>query len=192
MEHRRVFWGLMIGLALGLMILVARHDEATIAGLGLDEFSALIIKVSLLVFLGGAALMLFRHRLTAALEAALVGLLIGLILAAGYTYRGELRQVADRMLAEVIPGRPAARGKTVVATTHDLACASQRFHQVLALNRAVIAYGPSDLALDADVLARAYGGQLLVLGGRTVVIDDAHHHDEPAPGERHFHEQGPD
>lgn len=83
----------------------------------------------------------------------------------------------------------ADRGKTVIATTHDLACASQRFHQVLALNRSVIAYGASDLALDADVLARAYGGQLLVLDGRTVVIDDAHHHDEPAPGERHFHEE---
>ena len=84
----------------------------------------------------------------------------------------------------------AARGKTVVATTHDLACAAQRFQQVLAVNRTVIAYGPSNLVLDADVLARAYGGHLLVLEGRTVVMDDAHHHDDPAPGERHFHDQG--
>ena len=84
----------------------------------------------------------------------------------------------------------AARGKTVVATTHDLACAAQRFQQVLAVNRTVVAYGPSEIVLDADVLARAYGGHLLVLGGGTVVLDDAHHHDEAAPGERHFHEQG--
>ncbi len=84
----------------------------------------------------------------------------------------------------------AARGKTVVATTHDLACAAQRFHRVLAVNRTVVAYGASNLVLDADVLARAYGGHLLVLEGRTVVLDDAHHHDEPAPGERHFHDQG--
>ena len=27
-----------------------------------------------------------------------------------------------------------------------------------------------------------------VLDGRTVVLDDAHHHDEAAPGERHFHD----
>ena len=84
----------------------------------------------------------------------------------------------------------AARGKTVVATTHDLACAAGRFQQVLAVNRTVVAYGPSNLVLDADVLAAAYGGHLLVIEGRTVVLDDAHHHDDAAPGERHFHEQG--
>jgi hypothetical protein len=27
-----------------------------------------------------------------------------------------------------------------------------------------------------------------VLGGQSVLLDDAHHHDEAAPGERHFHE----
>jgi manganese/iron transport system ATP-binding protein len=82
----------------------------------------------------------------------------------------------------------ATRGKTVVATTHDLACAAQRFQQVLAVNRTVVAYGPSDIVLDEDVLARAYGGHILVLGGRTMLLDDAHHHDDAAPGERHFHE----
>ncbi len=84
----------------------------------------------------------------------------------------------------------AARGKTVVATTHDLACAAERFQQVLAINRTVIAYGPSNIVLDAGVLEQAYGGHLLVLEGRTVVLDDAHHHDDAAPGERHFHDQG--
>ena len=83
----------------------------------------------------------------------------------------------------------AQRGKTVVATTHDLACAAQRFQQVLAVNRTVVAYGPSNIVLDADVLAAAYGGHLLVLEGRTVILDDAHHHDDAAPGERHFHER---
>ncbi len=85
----------------------------------------------------------------------------------------------------------ADRGKTVVATTHDLACAAGRFQQVLAVNRTVVASGPSELVLDADVLAAAYGGHLLVLGGNTVVLDDAHHHDDAHPGERHFHEAGP-
>ncbi len=83
----------------------------------------------------------------------------------------------------------AARGKTVVATTHDLACVSQRFQQVMAINRTVVAHGASNLVLDADVLARAYGGHLLVVDGATVLLDDAHHHDAAAPGERHFHDQ---
>ena len=69
----------MIGLALGLLILVAHHDREAIAGLPIDDFSALIIKVSLLVFLGGAVLALFRHRLSAALEAMLFWALIGLL-----------------------------------------------------------------------------------------------------------------
>ena len=84
----------------------------------------------------------------------------------------------------------ARSGKTVVATTHDLACAAHRFQRVLAVNRTVIAHGPASLILDPDVLARIYGGHLLVVGGSAVVIDDAHHHDEPAPGESHFHERG--
>ncbi len=82
----------------------------------------------------------------------------------------------------------ARRGRTVVATTHDLACAAARFQRVLAVNRTVVADGPSTLVLDPAVLARAYGGHLLVLGGRTAILDDAHHHDEAAPGEAHFHD----
>src|SRR4051794_1455989 len=52
----------------------------------------------------------------------------------------------------------AKRGKTVVATTHDLATAAERFHQVLAVNRTVVAYGPAEIVLDAEVLARAHRG----------------------------------
>jgi ABC-type Mn2+/Zn2+ transport system ATPase subunit len=82
----------------------------------------------------------------------------------------------------------ARRGKTVVATTHDLACAAQRFQRVAAINRTVIAHGPSSLVLDPSVLARTYGGHLLVLGGQVAVLDDAHHHDQAPAGEAHFHE----
>ena len=84
----------------------------------------------------------------------------------------------------------ARQGKTVVATTHDLACAAQRFQRVAAINRTVVANGPASLVLDPNVLARTYGGHLLVLGSNAVVLDDAHHHDQAAPGEAHFHEGG--
>ncbi len=84
----------------------------------------------------------------------------------------------------------ARRGKTVIATTHDLAGVAQHFGNVLAINRTVMAYGRASLVLDPGVLTRTYGGHLLVLGGQEVVLDDAHHHDDAAPGERHFHEGG--
>jgi ABC-type Mn2+/Zn2+ transport system ATPase subunit len=90
-------------------------------------------------------------------------------------------------LMDILEGE-AKRGKTVIATTHDLACAAQRFQRVAAINRTVIAHGPSSLVLDPEVLARTYGGHVLIVGGQTAILDDAHHHDE-APGERHFHEE---
>lgn len=90
-------------------------------------------------------------------------------------------------LMDLLEGE-ARRGKTVIATTHDLACAAQRFQDVAAINRTVIAHGPSSLVLDPEVLARTYGGHLLFLGGQAVVLDDAHHHDEAAGGEPHYHE----
>ena len=85
----------------------------------------------------------------------------------------------------------ARAGKTVIATTHDLICAAQRFHQAAFLNGRLIAHGPADLVLDQRLLSETYGGHVLILpgdgdGGR-LVIDDAHHHDE-APGERHYHD----
>lgn len=83
----------------------------------------------------------------------------------------------------------AQRGRTVIATTHDLAAASQRFQSVAAINRRVIAHGPASLILDPDILSKTYGGHLLVLGGQTVVIDDAHHHDQAGDGEVHYHEE---
>jgi ABC-type Mn2+/Zn2+ transport system ATPase subunit len=92
-------------------------------------------------------------------------------------------------LMDILDGE-TRRGKTVIATTHDLACAADRFSRVLAVNRRIIAHGPASLVLDPDVLARTYGGHLLLLGGRAVVLDDAHHHEEPAGVERHYHEGG--
>ena len=86
----------------------------------------------------------------------------------------------------------ARAGKTVVATTHDLACAAHRFQEAALVNRRIVASGPAkDLVLDQRLLAETYGGHVLVLPdltGGTLVIDDAHHHDQPAGHEPHYHE----
>lgn len=83
----------------------------------------------------------------------------------------------------------ARAGRTVVATTHDLACAAQRFHQAAFVNGRIVATGPANIVLDPELLAATYGGHVIVLpAGERTVIDDAHHHDEAPPGERHFHD----
>ena len=70
----------------------------------------------------------------------------------------------------------AARGRTVVATTHDLACAAQRFHDVVALAGRVVVHGKAELVLDRAVLEETYGGHLVPLpGGGVVLLDDPHH-----------------
>jgi ABC-type Mn2+/Zn2+ transport system ATPase subunit len=82
----------------------------------------------------------------------------------------------------------ARSGRTVLATTHDLMCVAARFHDVVGVNRSVTGHGPASMVLDTGFLTRTYGGHLLVLEGQAIAIDDAHHHDEPARGEHHFHE----
>jgi ABC-type Mn2+/Zn2+ transport system ATPase subunit len=82
----------------------------------------------------------------------------------------------------------ADRGKSVVATTHDLAAAARHFRSIVAVNRRIVASGSADLVTNAEVLARVYGGHLLMLGDRLGVLDDSHHHDDASGPERHFHE----
>lgn len=85
----------------------------------------------------------------------------------------------------------ARAGKTVIATTHDLICAAQRFQEAAFLNGRLVAQGPAELVLDQKLLSETYGGHVLVLpgdGGR-LVLDDAHHHDDAPTGERHFHDE---
>jgi manganese/zinc/iron transport system ATP- binding protein len=80
-------------------------------------------------------------------------------------------------------------GRTVVATTHDLASAAHHFHQVAFVNGRIVAFGPADLVMDPALLTATYGGHVIVLpAGDRTIIDDAHHHDQSPGGERHFHD----
>ena len=113
MGGRRLLWILLLGLGLALLALIVRHDDGTIAGLESHDFASLAIKIALLVFFGGFVLAMFRQRFSQALEAALFWVVLALVLAAGYSYRTELREIADRILSELVPGRAAQRGTTV-------------------------------------------------------------------------------
>ena len=81
------------------------------------------------------------------------------------------------------------RGRTVVASTHDLAAAAHHFHEVILINGRVVATGPASLLMDREILRETYGGHVVVMPeGEITIIDDAHHHDDAPAGERHFHE----
>lgn len=108
-----ILWLLLIGLALAAIVLIARHDSGTVGPLSTDDFASLAAKIALLVFIGSSALVVFRESIAKALQIVLIWVVIGLALALGYTYRFELRGVYDRVMAEMVPGRAASRGRVV-------------------------------------------------------------------------------
>ncbi len=109
---RRLLWILLAILTAALFVLVIRHG-GNLASLRQYDFSSGTIKAVALLVVGLLVLVSFRQRFTHVLESMLVWLVIVLLLVVGYTYRFELREVADRVLAELIPGRAASRGRSV-------------------------------------------------------------------------------
>jgi aspartyl protease family protein len=112
--RRILFWLLIFGLGLSFAVLVARHDTGNIAGLSTNDFASLAVKILILLFIGSAVLMFFRENFMQALQAALLWVVVGLVLVVGYTYRFELKDVSDRVLSELMPGRAASRGARTV------------------------------------------------------------------------------
>jgi aspartyl protease family protein len=102
----------LLAVLAGVLILVARDDKI-LAGLSQVDLTSLAVKIILIVVIGSFALTLFRERFATALQSALIWVVIALLLAIGYTYRLELQEVSDRVLAELIPGHAATRGRTV-------------------------------------------------------------------------------
>lgn len=110
---RSVLWFL---LAIGLIVLLfvsLEQNGITVMELGTLDPSPLTKNVIVFVLLVVVALGLLRKRFSQAIKAVLVWLALATALAVGYTYRFELREVADRVMAEFIPGHAATRGRTV-------------------------------------------------------------------------------
>jgi len=102
----------MLALGGALMIVVVRNGGA-MAGLDDHQQLSLLYRIGLLILVASALARMFRGRFAAATRMAMMWVAVALVLAIGYTYRFELRDVANRVLAELVPGRAAARGRTV-------------------------------------------------------------------------------
>jgi len=178
-RSRMVLWILLAGLLIALVILVLRHDAGTVGPLTTHEFSSLAYKIALLVFLGGTVLTLFRERFAKALEAAVFWVVVALILALGYTYRFELRDVGERVLSEFIPGRVVTHARTVEIARGN----GGDFSVSAQINGAripmVLDTGASSVVLTRDD-AKAAGLPLEVLA-YTVNIDTANGRARAAP-----------
>ena len=121
MRRDRLLWILLLVLFAALVVLVARHEEGEVAGLGLDQFARLVTLGSIGIVVGLSLLALLRgSRLAEQLQAAALWLVIALLLAVVYTYRVPLQQAGQRVLGELIPGYAVnvadARHVTVAVT----------------------------------------------------------------------------
>jgi ABC-type Mn2+/Zn2+ transport system ATPase subunit len=63
------------------------------------------------------------------------------------------------------------RAVTVLVSTHDLDLASGRFDQVILLNRRLVSAGSPEQVFTEEHLQAAFGGQMVVVNGRAIVVD---------------------
>jgi aspartyl protease family protein len=176
---RRLTWSLLLGVALSLAALIASTDQDAIATLLRHDVGSLVIKIILVVFVGGLVLAMFRERFSKALEAMLFWAVVGLLLVVGYSYRFELRDVADRVIAELIPGYVAGHGRNVEVVRGrggDFAVAA---HVNGARVPMVLDTGASSVVLTQEA-AKAAGLPLEVLT-YTVNVDTANGRTRAAP-----------
>ena len=110
---RRLISLLLAVLAIALCVLLLRGNAAVWSELTALDASSVETRIVALLLLAIVVLALFRQRFPNALQSAAVWALIALVLVLAYTYRFELRDVSDRVLAELIPGRAVSRGHTV-------------------------------------------------------------------------------
>ena len=176
--RRRFLWFVLAILAALVLVLLIQRDDA-LPVLDPADLSSLTVKIVALVFVGALALAFFRERLSHALEAALVWVVIALLLIVGYAYRFELRDVADRVMSELVPGHGASRGRVVEIARGK----GGNFSVVAQINSARIAMvldtGATSVVLTQEA-AKAAGLPLEVLA-YTVNVDTANGRARAAP-----------
>jgi aspartyl protease family protein len=176
---RRLTWTLLFGVALSLAALIASSDQDAIANVLNHDMGSLALKLTLVIFAGGLVLTLFRERFSQALEALLFWAVIGLLLVVGYSYRFELRDVADRVTAELMPGHVAGHGRDVQVVRGKNGDFAVGAHINGARVPMVLDTGASSVVLTQEA-AKAAGLPLEVLA-YTVTVDTANGHTRAAP-----------
>ena len=109
---QRILW-LLLGVLAAVLLMIAQEDNG-FASLSEVDYASLAVKILLLVVVGSVVLSLFRGRFGTAAKSAAIWLAIALLLAVGYSFRFELQEISDRVLAELVPGHVAARGHEVL------------------------------------------------------------------------------
>ncbi len=120
MRSDRLLWIVVAALGIAVLALALRHEQGTVLGFGLDTFASLIAGVVLIFMVMGAVVSVLYHRLGDAIRAGVFWICIAGLLMLGYTFRGEIETVGERVLGELVPGRPMSAGHAVeIARARD-------------------------------------------------------------------------
>ena len=107
MNSDRLLWIVIAALGFTVVALAMRHQQGTIAGLELDQFSRLAYLLAVLVLVTGFGYFFYKSRIGEMIRAVLFWAMIILVLALGYSYRQEIETVSERVLSELLISRPA-------------------------------------------------------------------------------------
>jgi aspartyl protease family protein len=176
---RRLTWSLLIAVVLSIAALIATTDHDAIATLLRHDSGAVVIRVILLLCVAALFVAMYRERFAKAFEALLFWAVIGLLLIVGYSYRFELRDVGDRVLAELVPGHVASHGQDVEVVRSrggDFAVSARVNGARVPM---VLDSGASSVVLTQDA-AKAAGLPIEVLN-YTVTVDTANGRTKAAP-----------
>lgn len=176
---RRIIWIFVAGVALSLAALIATQDSDPIAGLLRRDVASLSVKLVLLIFVGGLVAIMFRDRLMKAFEAIAFWGVVGLLLVVGYTYRFELRDIGDRVIAELVPGYVARHGQDAEVVRGGDGDFSLTAHVNGARVPMVVDTGASSVVLTQEA-AKASGLPIEILN-YTVNVDTANGRTRAAP-----------
>jgi len=110
---RSLLWFLLALGSIALLFISLEQNGITVKDLSALDVSPLAVNAVIIVLLSVIVLSLVRKRVSEALKSIMIWIALASVLAVGYTYRFELREVADRVMAEFVPGHAATRGNTV-------------------------------------------------------------------------------
>jgi len=180
--RRRLLWILLLILLAVTVALVALHggyDGREGSLFQVPDVSSAMLDAGIIIFVTGMLLTAFRWKLSEAFEAAMLWLVVVAFILVGYTYRTEVGEVGERVLAQIIPGYVASRGRVVELSRGR----AGEFPVTTRVNGARIAMildtGASAVMLTQDA-ARAAGLPLEVLS-YTVSLETANGRTRAAP-----------
>lgn len=109
-----LLWVLLIVFAATMLIVLGRSDPEKLGGLATDNFLSIAYYLVWLVVISATVVVMFRKQVGQAVKAAILWLAIGLAAIVAYTYRAEISGVGERVMSELVPGRPVNRAMHTV------------------------------------------------------------------------------